>query len=129
MSALFHWLKISIIKMIRNCKRMKGQKSPRYQKLVQLPEFCVPDCEDLLVEFQRFTQVASVGDVLVLVPADQPIAVRVKVTPLALDAVVHVFPLHHLDPKLQLLFGHKAIIIVVYFIHDDAAETERQLED
>lgn len=129
MSTLFHWLKIIIIKMTRTCKRMKDQTSPRYQKLVQLPELCISNSEDLLVQVQCFTEVASIGDVLVLIPADQPIAINVKVTPLALDAVIHVFPLHHLDPKLQLLFRHKAVIIVVYFIHNDAAEIERRFED
>lgn len=75
------------------------------------------------------TQEAPIGDVLVLVPADQAIAVAVEVAPLTLHTVVNVFLLSVFDPKLQLVLGHKVVFVAVDFIHDDAAETNTQLHD
>lgn len=75
------------------------------------------------------TQEAPVGDVFVLVPADQAVAVAVEVAPLTLHAVVNVFLLSAFDPKLQLVLGHEVIFVAVDFIHDDAAETNTGLHD
>lgn len=75
------------------------------------------------------TQEAPISDVLVLVPADQTVTVDVEVAPLALHAVVNVFLLSVLDPKLQLVLRHKIVFVAVDFIHDDAAETNTWLQD